>query len=84
MPPVRSTPDTLGNLSPQHCIHGRYPNCDRSFQVDIQVLIAHLGPNCETIEAMRRVTCSECGRRAETWRRYGGMPITQHTDKTNA
>jgi transcription elongation factor Elf1 len=48
------------------------------------VLIDHLGPNCETIEAMKRVTCGHCGRRAETWREHGGMPITQYMKKLDA
>ena len=78
MPLQKSLPDTLGNLSASHRIHARCPTCDRYFDVDIKVLIERLGPNRETIEAMKRVTCGHCGRRAETWRGHGGMPITQH------
>jgi hypothetical protein len=57
----RSIPDTLGNLSPEHRIHGDCRPCDRHFDVPLDMMIARLGPSCQTIEAMKRVTCSECG-----------------------
>jgi hypothetical protein len=63
MPLRKSLPDTLGTLSASHRIHARCPTCDRYFDVDIEVLIERLGPNRETIEAMKRVTTVAGGRR---------------------
>ena len=74
-----SIPDTLGNLSAGHRIHARCLRCDRYFDVPVSALIERLGANCQTIEAMRRVNYGQCGTRAETWRSYGGEPVTRHT-----
>lgn len=82
--PQPSIPDTLGNLSAEHRIHGHCPTCDRDFDVPVEALIERLGPSCQTIEAMKRVVCSACGQRADTWRGFGGQPVTRHSEKPNA
>lgn len=73
-----SVPDTLGNLGAGNRIHARCPRCDGYFDVPIPALIERLGEKCPTIEAMKRVNCGQCGKRAETWRGYGGGPVTRH------
>jgi hypothetical protein len=67
-------PDTLGNLPSGHFIAGLCRHCGRKFDVPIPVLVEKLGPDFPTVEAMKKVTCKNCGRPADTWRGSDGRP----------
>lgn len=64
--------DTLGNLPATHRLYGGCGYCLRSFEVDKAVLIAKLGPDYPTLDALRKVTCRECGRQATVTRGHAG------------
>ncbi|OYD82478.1 hypothetical protein CHT98_19945 (plasmid) [Azospirillum brasilense] len=69
---MKPAEDTLGNLPPTHKLYGGCFHCQRTFEVDKAVLIAKLGPDCLTLDALREVTCRECGRRVQVVRGHGG------------
>jgi hypothetical protein len=64
--------DTLGNLPPTHKLYGGCGYCRRTFDVPVPALIERLGPDCQTLDAIRRVTCRECGRPATVTRGHAG------------
>lgn len=65
--------DTIGNLGPGHLFQARCITCNRFFEVPIEGLIAKLGADCQVIDAMKRVTCAKCGKRASVNRGYGPL-----------
>ncbi|TWA71948.1 hypothetical protein FBZ84_101215 [Azospirillum baldaniorum] len=62
--------DTLGNIKPDHIIYADCGPCRRSFRLDVAKLIERLGPDCSTLDALRKVVCKECGRPLTTMRAY--------------
>lgn len=69
---MKPVEDTLGNLPPTHKLYGGCFHCQRTFDVDVSVLIAKLGPDFPTPKAMKKVTCRECGRPAQIVRGHAG------------
>lgn len=64
--------DTLGNLPPDHRLYAGCYDCQRSMVLDVGKLIERLGPDCDTIRAMRKVVCRECGRPMQVTRGHAG------------
>lgn len=64
--------DTLGNLDKDHALYAGCTPCGRSLRLDVAKLIERLGPDRDTLKAMSKVVCSQCGRRMTTMRGHAG------------
>lgn len=66
------TADTLGNLPRGSVLWAHCTPCGRSAELDIQVLIARLGPDFRVNGLRDHLRCSQCGGRAIFRRGYDG------------